>query len=92
VAAAGEPSRTMTAAVRPQQEEVTVATSQALVPRDPHQGHRWTRSGSRSARGHETVEAPAGGDSASRRGDRGGHMGQSPSVRPGCRWCDPTAT
>jgi hypothetical protein len=52
VAAAGEPSHTTTAAARPQQEGATVAASQALVPRDPHQGRGRARSGSRSAGGH----------------------------------------
>jgi hypothetical protein len=37
-AAVGEPSRTTTAVVRPQQEGAAAAASQALVPRDPHQG------------------------------------------------------
>jgi hypothetical protein len=61
VAVAGEPSRATTAAARPQQEE---AAAQALVPHDPNQGRVQTRSEGRSARGHETIEAPVGGDSA----------------------------
>jgi hypothetical protein len=84
VAAAGELSRTMTAAARPHQEGTTVAASQALVPHDPFQGRGRARSGGRSAGGHETVEAPTGGDSAPKGADRGGHLVQPPSTHPRC--------
>jgi hypothetical protein len=82
VAAAGEPSRTTTAATRPQQEGATVAASQALVLRDPHQGRRRARSGSRSAGGRETVEVRAAGDSAPRRGRSRGSSGLAPERAP----------
>jgi hypothetical protein len=54
-----------------------VAAVQALVPRDPHQGRGRTRSESRS-RGCEAVEAPAGGDSAPKRGRSRRSSGPAP--------------
>jgi hypothetical protein len=75
VAAVGEPSRATTAATGPQPEEAVVVASQALVPCDPYQGREWARLGSQSAGGRETAKAPAGGDSAPRRGRSRGSSG-----------------
>jgi hypothetical protein len=75
VVATGEPSRAMSAAARPQQEEVVVAASQVMVPHDPHQGRGWAHTGSRSAGGREVVEAPVGGGSAPKRGQSRGPSG-----------------
>jgi hypothetical protein len=78
VVVAGEPSCSTTTAMRPQHEDPVVATSQVLVPHDPHQGCERARSGSRSTRGRETVEAPASGDFAPRRGRSRGPSGPAP--------------
>jgi hypothetical protein len=59
-----------------------VAASQALVPRDPHQGRGRARSRSRSTRGHEAAEAPADGDSAPRRDRSRGPSGPAPERVP----------
>jgi hypothetical protein len=61
-----------------------VAETQVLVPRDPHQGCGRARSESRSAKGREMMEAPAGGDSVPRRGRSRRSSGSAPSPRPRC--------
>jgi hypothetical protein len=88
VVAAGELSHATTAVARPQeQEQAAAAAAQASATRDPHQGRRWTRAESRSTRGREAVETPAGGDLAPRRGRSRGWLGQPPGPHPGCWWC-----